>query len=96
MYQSTEQKVGPHLVRSDLTKLIEDCNILKSCYFGILMIFSRVLHMICSLINFSAEPGEYEIRKPKTVFSTKFLLMPQDMENYVFGQESSRYIREVW
>lgn len=45
---------------------------------------------------FSAEPGEYEIRKPKTVFSTKFLLMPQDMENYVFGQESSRYIREVW
>lgn len=25
----------------------------------------------------------------------KFLFMPQDMENYVFGAESSRYLREV-
>lgn len=41
------------------------------------------------------DPGDYEIRKPKTVFPMKFLFMPQDMENYVFGAESSRYLREV-
>lgn len=41
------------------------------------------------------DPGDCEIRKPKTVFPMKFLFMPQDMENYVFGAESSRYLREV-
>ena len=29
------------------------------------------------------------------LFPMKFLFMPQDMESYVFGAESSRYLREV-
>ena len=37
------------------------------------------------LCFFSSDPGEFEIRKPKTVFHMKFLFMPQDMESYVFG-----------
>ena len=44
---------------------------------------------------FSSDLGEFEIRKPKTVFPVKFLFMPQDKESYVFGAESSRYLREV-
>ena len=47
------------------------------------------------LFFFLSDPGEFEIRKPKTAFPMKFLFMPQDMKSYVFGAESSRYLREV-
>ncbi|KAJ8306242.1 hypothetical protein KUTeg_016787 [Tegillarca granosa] len=41
------------------------------------------------------EPGDYPERKPKTVIPLKFLKMSSDMENYVYGADSDRYIREV-
>ncbi|XP_062568779.1 ubiquitin carboxyl-terminal hydrolase 24-like [Saccostrea cucullata] len=69
---------------------------IQSREFGNLHSSLAILILNCDVSKYrTEEPGEYEIRKPKTVFPTKFLLMPQDMENYVYGPESSRYIREV-
>ena len=65
---------------------------------NVLILFEKKLYILCwhgFTLFFSSDPGEFEIRKPKTVFPMKFLFMPQDMESYVFGAESSRYLREV-
>lgn len=69
---------------------------IQSREFGNLHASLAILVLNCDVSKYRREdPGEYEIRKPKTVFPMKFLFMPQDMENYVFGAESSRYLREV-
>eukprot|EP00105_Crassostrea_gigas_P001822 XP_011414140.1 PREDICTED: ubiquitin carboxyl-terminal hydrolase 24 [Crassostrea gigas] len=69
---------------------------IQSREFGNLHASLAILVLNCDVSKYRREdPGDYEIRKPKTVFPMKFLFMPQDMENYVFGAESSRYLREV-
>lgn len=69
---------------------------IQSREFGNLHASLAILVLNCDVSKYRTEdPGDCEIRKPKTVFPMKFLFMPQDMENYVFGAESSRYLREV-
>ena len=41
------------------------------------------------------ECGEYAERKPHTVTPKTFLKMSAEMERYVYGNESTRYLREV-
>ena len=41
------------------------------------------------------ERDEYVERKPHTVTPKTFLKMSAEMEKYVYGNESTRYLREV-
>ncbi|KAL3868453.1 hypothetical protein ACJMK2_041259 [Sinanodonta woodiana] len=50
----------------------------------------------CDVSSFRTEDvGSYPVKKPQMVIPQTYLKMSTDMENYVFGAESVRYLREV-
>ncbi|XP_052274227.1 ubiquitin carboxyl-terminal hydrolase 24-like isoform X2 [Dreissena polymorpha] len=69
----------------------------QSREFGNLHVILATLILNCNVAPYrTIEPGDSKPYKPKWVKSPKtYLKMSTDMEKYVFGPESTRYIREV-
>ncbi|KAL5016318.1 hypothetical protein ScPMuIL_005907 [Solemya velum] len=68
---------------------------IQSRDFGYLHTTIAMLILNCDVsFSWTEEPGDYS-RKPKTVVPQKVLKMSEEMQSYVFGSESSRYLREV-
>ena len=57
--------------------------------------FNKDLYSIFSHYISLIEPVDCPDRKPKTVTPKTFLKMNGDMQKYVYGSESPRYLREV-
>ncbi|VDI64277.1 ubiquitin carboxyl-terminal hydrolase 9/24 [Mytilus galloprovincialis] len=69
---------------------------IQSREFGNLHATIALLVLNCDLsVKDTCEPGDFPVRKPTTVSPSKVLRLSPDMEQYVFGPESNRYIREV-
>ena len=56
---------------------------------------TRIYTVYFPIIFLPIEPVDCPDRKPKTVTPKTFLKMNGDMQKYVYGSESPRYLREV-
>ncbi|XP_046339329.2 ubiquitin carboxyl-terminal hydrolase 24-like isoform X2 [Haliotis rufescens] len=69
---------------------------IQSREFVNLHVALAVLIANCEVSSYRTEDiGEFPVIKPKTVFPNVFLKMSTEMEKYVFGTDSFRYLREV-
>lgn len=69
---------------------------IQSREFGHLHTTLAMLILNCDVSKYrTIERDEYVERKPHTVTPKTFLKMSMDMERYVYGNESTRYLREV-
>lgn len=69
---------------------------IQSREFGNLHATIALLVLNCDVsLKATCEPGDFPVRKPTTVNPSKVLRLSPEMEQYVFGTECNRYIREV-